>query len=266
VTPWWVLVRHDASSLRRPMVWWTVGLLTLSLVNLAFWPSLEGSEAMQAFDDMGSLLEAFGAQNLGTAAGYLDGQMYALMLPLLLIGMSVAWVSGRTAGEESAGRLEVLLSLPVTRAAVWLARWSSSMAGLLVVGAVVGGFVVLTRPIFSMTDVSAGAIAGATAGCVVLAALAASVTYAVAGLGARRGVAVGVAVAMTVAGYVMAYVAPLNERFEWVRTWSPWHWALGEQPVSEGVALGPALGVVALTGVLVVVGTMAVARRDVRTP
>ena len=71
---------------------------------------------------------------------------------------------------------------------------------------------------------------------------------------------------VTVTSYVMAYLAPLSERFEWLRSWSPWHWALGEQPVSEGVALGPAAVVVVMTALLVVVGTVGVGRRDVRTP
>lgn len=261
-----LLVRHDLAALRRSMLWWSIGLLTLSLVNVAFWPSLEGSDAMEAFDDMGSLLEAFGAQNMGTPAGYLDGQMFAFLLPLLLTGMAVAWVSGRTAGEEDAGRLEVLLSLPVSRPSVWLVRWSASMLAVVVVAAAVGVLVVATRPVFSLEEVRPTAVATAVAGCIALAALSAAVSYAAAGLGARRGLAAGLAVAVTVTGYVMAYLAPLNDRLDWLRSWSPWHWALGEQPVSDGVALLPALGVAALTALLVAVGTVGVARRDVRTP
>lgn len=260
------LLRHDLRALRRPALWWTAGLLALSLVNVAFWPSLEDSDAMRAFEDMGSLLEAFGAQNMGTAAGYLDGQMFALMLPLLLTGMAVAGLSGRTAGEEDAGRLEVLQSLPVSRTMVWLTRWSASMLALVLVGVAVGGFVVLSRPIFSMSEVRPAAIAGATAGAMVFAALAASVSYAAAGLGARRALAAGVAVAVTVTSYVMAYLAPLSDRFQWLRSWSPWHWALGEEPVATGVALGPTVGVVAVTALLVIVGTAGVGRRDVRSP
>lgn len=261
-----LLLRHDVASLRRSMLWWSAGLLTLSLVNVAFWPSLEDSDAMEAFDDMGSLLEAFGAQNMGTPAGYLDGQMFAFLLPLLLAGMAVAWVSGRTAGEEDAGRLEVLLSLPITRTAVWLVRWVASMVAVSVVAAAVAALVVLSRPVFSLEEVAPGAVVAATAGCIVLAALAASVSYAAGGLGARRGRAAAIGMAVIVTSYVMAYLAPLNDSIEWLRSWSPWHWALGEQPVSEGVAVLPALAVVALTGLLVVVGTAGVARRDVRNP
>ena len=44
-------------------------------------------------------------EDLATAGGYLDGQMYALMLPLLLSGLAIAITSALTAGDEDAGRL-----------------------------------------------------------------------------------------------------------------------------------------------------------------
>ena len=49
-------------ALRRSAVWWTVGLVAFIAVNLAFWPSLSGSDALTSLEEStGSLLEAFGA-------------------------------------------------------------------------------------------------------------------------------------------------------------------------------------------------------------
>jgi ABC-2 type transport system permease protein len=69
-----------------------------------------------------------------------------------------------------------------------------------------------------------------------------------------------------VASYVMAYLAPLVESLQSVRAWSPWHWALGEQPVSDGVTTTSVLGLTAILALLVAAGTLQVARRDVRSP
>jgi ABC-2 type transport system permease protein len=261
-----VLARYDLASLRRSTVWWTVGVLALALINLAFWPSLEGSEAMQAFDDMGSLLEAFGAQDMGTAAGYLDGQLFALMLPMLLAGMSIAAVSGRTAGDEDQGRLECLLALPVSRRIVWMGRFGACLASTATVAVATAALVVLGRSIFSLEEVGTQAVLGATLGSAVLALLGASVTYAAAGTGASRAAAAGIGVTIVIASYVMAYLAPLVESLQEVRTWSPWHWALGEQPVSQGVRAGSMVVVLLLSALLVLAGTIAVGRRDVHSP
>jgi ABC-2 type transport system permease protein len=261
-----VLAGHDLASLKRATLWWTIGILSFALLNLAFWPSLEGSDAMKAFDDMGSLLEAFGAQNMGTAAGYLDGQMFALMLPMLLAGMAIGTVSGRTAGDEDQGRLEVLLSLPVRRRDVWLSRCLSCLAAVIAVASCAAALMVLGRDLFSLEEVPASAVLGATAGAVAIAALGAAVTYAAAGAGASRGASAGIGATVVIASYVMAYLAPLADDLQGVRSWSPWHWALGEQPVSDGVDAGSLLAVVAIAVALVIGGTVAVGRRDVRSP
>jgi ABC-2 type transport system permease protein len=261
-----VLARHDLVSLRRWTVWWTAGVVALAVLNLAFWPSLEGSEAMEAFEDIGALLEAFGAQDLATASGYLDGQLFALMLPMLLAGMAIAAVSGRTAGDEDQGRLEVLLALPVSRRVVWVGRFGACAVSMATVAVATGLVVVLGRTLFSLEEVAVSSVAGATLGSGALALLGAAVTYAAAGTGASRGASAGIGSAVVVASYVMAYLAPLVESLQGVRSWSPWHWALGEQPVSDGVAAGSLGAVLVIAALLVFAGTVAVGRRDVHSP
>ena len=77
------LIVRGVATLRRSTIWWSLGIAVLTITTTAFWPSLEGSEAIESFDDMGSVLEAFGAQNMGTPAGYLDGQMFAIFVIIL---------------------------------------------------------------------------------------------------------------------------------------------------------------------------------------
>lgn len=259
------LVRRAATSLRRLTFWWGFGILWLALVNVAFWPSLQGSDALAGFDDMGGALEAFGAQNMSAPAGYLDGQMFALMLPLLLSGLAIAAMTAMTAGDEDAGRLECLLALPVGRRQVWLARWAGGTIAVGTVTVAVAALVVLSLPVFSLDDVRAGRVIGATVGCALLALFHGAVGYAAAGWGARRGLAAGLSIGVLVAGYVMSLLLPLADGFGWARTWSPWHWALGEQPVTNGIdPIGIAVLLVATAG-LVAAGALAVDRRDIRS-
>jgi ABC-2 type transport system permease protein len=117
------LLHRGEHSLRRSALWWGLGIVALSVVTVAFWPSLEGTEALNdLIESSPELMEAFGAVDLSTAAGYLDGQLYALMLPLLLSAMAIAMTSAITSGDEGAGRLELLHALPVSRRAVWPSR------------------------------------------------------------------------------------------------------------------------------------------------
>jgi ABC-2 type transport system permease protein len=259
------LVARGVHALRRSTLWWGVGILFFAVLNTAFWPTLEGTEALQSLEEMGEVLEAFGAQNLATPAGYHDGQVYALMLPLLLSGMAIAGASALTSGDEDAGRLELLHALPVSRHAVWLARWAGALVALTVVAVVVGAVMAVCLPVFSLDGVGVGAVVGATFGCGLLAAFHASVAFAAGGVGARRAPAVGLAILVLVAGYVVSLVLPLADALGGARRWSPWYWALGRQPVSDGVDASRLLLLVAVTAALVALGLWGVGRRDIRS-
>lgn len=258
------LVGRGVHALRRSTFWWAVGVVVFVVLNAAFWPSLEGSDALQGFEDMGDLLDAFGAGNLASPAGYLDGQVFALMLPLLLSGMAVAGCSSITAGDEDAGRLELLHALPVGRRAVWLSRWAASLLVLAATTALVAAVITVCLPVFSLDGVAAESVVAATAGCGLLAAFHAAVAFAAGGAGASRGRAIGVAVLVLVAGYMMNFLLPLADAVAGARQWSPWYWAIGEQPVSDGLHAGRLLLLAAFTIALVWVGASAVTRRDIR--
>lgn len=259
------LVSRGMRAVRRSAIWWSVGITTFIVVNLAFWPSLEGSEALEGFEDMADFMEAIGAQNIATPSGYVDGQVYALLLPLLLSALAITLASGLTAGDENAGRLELLHALPVGRRQVWLSRWLASTLVLGVVAAVGGISTLVSLPLFSLSEVSAERVVTATIGCALLAAFHGSVAYAVAGFGGSRGMAAGAGVVVLVVGYIMSFVLPLADALSGARDLSPWYWALGDQPVTYGIEIWRLGLTAALTAVLVAVGTWAVDRRDIHT-
>lgn len=260
------LIVRGVQALRRSTLWWGGGSVAFGVLNVAFWPSLEGTDALESVEDMGELLEAFGAQDLTSPAGYLDGQLYAFLLPLLLSGMGIAGASAVTAGDEDAGRLELLHALPVGRRALWLCRWWAALGALAAVTAAVATVMAVCLPVFSLDGVAVATVLGATGACGLLAAFHASVAFAAGGLGAPRGRAVGLAVTVLVAGYVASYILPIADSLTGARGWSPWYWALGRQPVSDGVDPAPLLLLSAATAGLVALGLWGVGRRDIRTP
>ena len=60
------LIVRPLRGVRRSVMWWSVGVVMFVVVNLAFWPSLESSGALDGFDQMEALLEAFGAHVIDT--------------------------------------------------------------------------------------------------------------------------------------------------------------------------------------------------------
>jgi ABC-2 type transport system permease protein len=247
-------------------MWWGLGIVALALVSVAFWPSLEGTKALtDMVESSKELMEAFGAQNLATASGYLDGQMYALMLPLLLSGFAIAVITALTSGDEDAGRLELLEALPVTRPSVWLTRLAAVVVGVVAIALLTALVVSASITPFSLHGVTVGRIFVVTFACAALALFHAAVAYAVGGAGGSRGLSVGVAIAVLVAGYVASYLLPLSDALAGFRKLSPWYWAIGNQPVTEGLPGAWIVLLLVATAALVVFGTIAVTRRDVRS-
>ncbi len=259
------LLRRGLHAQRRSGFWWGVGILALALVSVAFWPSLEGSSALTDMTKSSkSLMEAFGVQDLATAAGYLDGQMYALMLPLLLSGLAIAATSALTAGDEDAGRLELVHALSVSRTSVWLARIGAATIVLALVTVLTAIVVALSLGPFSLEGISVSRICEATLACGALALFHGAVAYAVAGAGGSRAVSASAAIAVLVVGYVASYLLPLSEALKGFRKLSPWYWAIGTQPVTDGLSAAWMVLLLGVTAMLMVVGTILVNRRDIR--
>lgn len=260
------LTRRGAHAQWKAALWWTLGIVALALATVAFWPSIEESDALSDLEQSLSpdVLAAFGAENLSTPAGYLDGQLYALLLPMLLSGMAIAAASSLTSGDEDAGRLELIHALPVRRQTVWIARLLSVVLVLAIITGIVIAVVAGTLGAFSLDEIPVERIVEATLACGLLAAFHGALAYAVGGLGGSRGLAIGVATLVLLAGYVVNFLFPLVDALADLRQASPWYWAIGEQPVTNGVEpvwLGLLGGV---TLVAIALGTFGVGRRDIR--
>src|SRR4051812_22569226 len=71
---------------RHGLLWWSVGIGMLTLAVLSVWPSVrdEYQKLVQNYPE--ALLAFFGIDKagVGTAAGYLQAELFGFMLPLVL--------------------------------------------------------------------------------------------------------------------------------------------------------------------------------------
>ncbi|MGD0248256.1 MAG: glycosyltransferase, partial [Candidatus Limnocylindrales bacterium] len=111
-------------AVRRAGLLWAGSVAALVVMTVAFWPAFKGSTSMYDLINQmpQGVVQAFGLQDLGTPAGYLRGNLYAFLLPLLFAGAGIGFANSLTASEEDAGRFEILLAQPVSHRAVFLGR------------------------------------------------------------------------------------------------------------------------------------------------
>jgi ABC-2 type transport system permease protein len=250
----------------RSLIGWGVGLGSLVAVTVAFWPAFEGSSGISdAIDQLpAGIVDAFGLADFGTPAGFLRGNLYEFVVPLLLAIAAVAVANGLTAAEEDSGRSETILSQPISRPAILIGRaaamtlWLAVMtSGLLVVQLLSDAIVGL--------EIDAADVAATVSLCGALALFYGAVALAIAGWWPRPSIVLSISIAATVGGYLVSALLPLSDQLEPLSGLSPWKWALGGDPLAHGAE--PlrylALGLPAVA--LVVIAVIGFTRRDVRS-
>jgi ABC-2 type transport system permease protein len=251
--------------MRRSLIGWAIGLGALVAVTVAFWPAFEGSSGIsEAIDQLPSgVVEAFGLAGFGTPAGFLRGNLYEFIVPLLLAVAAVAAANGLTAAEEDAGRMETYLSQPVTRRSVLIGRTVALIAWLTLLTLSILLVQLISDALVGL-QIDPVLVASTVVLCGLLALVFGTLALAVAGWLPRPSLVLAIGIAASVGGYIVSALFPLTDALKPLSGLSPWKWAFGGDPLANttepwryGVLLVPAVIMVGLA----LVGFI---RRDVR--
>jgi len=246
---------------------WCLGVAAYAAMLAAIFPSIESSpdfeKLLESYPD--ALKELFGISgDFTTGPGYLDGELFSLMLPLFAIVLGVGSAARTLAGEEDAGRLELLVSYPVRRRDVVLAKGAAVGVELAILAA--SGFVALTLldPVFGL-HLSTAKLTAAMGGVGLLALLYAWLALAVAAATPSRALAIGVPAAVAAAGYLIGGLHKLAGWLDPFRFLSPF-WLVGQSPLQGGTEPVGVVVVLVAAVVVLALGAVLVERRDLEVP
>lgn len=238
---------------RRGLLGWGIGTAATVLVMAAIWPSFSEADVNALLESYPSdLLDAFNVTAMDTGVGFLNAELFSIVLPAMFIVYAVGRGSRLLAGEEEAGTLAIVLTMPITRARVLVHKAAGLAAGLGVLALVLAAAIVVASPVFGMDvpvrDTLLGALTqwfiGLEFGLSALALAAAT---------GRRALAIGVPAALAAGTYLAHLVAQLVDSLHWLRWISPFHAA------TTGGPLGPDLPALAWTMPLVGLVALAIA-------
>jgi ABC-2 type transport system permease protein len=251
---------HDR---RHGLVWWSVGIGALTVTTLSVWPSVrdEYQKLVQNYPE--ALLAFFGIEKggLGTAAGYLQAELFSLMLPLMLIAYLIAASSAAIAGEQEAGTLEFLLAQPVSRRRVLLEKYAGLCASLAVISVAFVAVLAVATRVFDL-DVTVPNLVAATVSAYLLALLFGAVALLAGCITGHRALAAGVASAAAVAAYLLSSLATLVDALKRFRPLSPFWWYSGHDPLRNGLEPLHVVLLVAATLACIAAALVVFDRRD----
>jgi ABC-2 type transport system permease protein len=127
------LVLTHLSDRRRSLLAWGVPLGLWSAFIVLIFPSVEGALSKAIKNYPPALKEAFGIGELTSVEQYLHAEMLSLIVPLALGYLAVRAVASGLSGAAESGRLDVLLSAPVSRSRLAAASFAATAVELAIV-------------------------------------------------------------------------------------------------------------------------------------
>lgn len=246
---------------------WVVGTVGLTLVIVAVYPMLVASADLQA------IIAAFPPEALAvfgidpatflTGAGFLQGQLYALLGPIMVIGVGTSTATWATAREEQSGTMDMLLSLPIPRTSLLVQKTVVVWVSVLIIPVCMALVMVATNPIYDL-ELGISGIVAANLGLGGLGLIFATFAVMVGGF-------TGSVPATTGTTLLIAVVSWFTSAFRGVFPWlelpasvSPFSWYADDLPLLRGVPLSFLWLTVGTVGLALAAMTL-FGRRDVST-
>jgi ABC-2 type transport system permease protein len=254
------LAAAHLSDRHRSVLAWGLPLGLMSAFIVAIFPSVEEalSKAIQGYP--AGLKEAFGIGQLANVEQYLQAEMLSLIVPLALGYLAVRAVASGLSGAAETGRLDVLLSAPVSRRRLVAAGFLATAVELAAV-LVLAGLLTGLGSALSGAGLAVGPAAAGFANVWPLALLFAALGIVACGFSLRTSVVTGSVAGVLVAMYVIDLVGRLDPDLSGVRYVSVFkYYGNAIEDGIEPLAFG---GVVAAAVVFAAIGAWLFDRRDI---
>jgi ABC-2 type transport system permease protein len=236
--------------------------IALGLLYVVLFPSIQETLASANLPDW---WQSFGGEAGYTSpAGYLSGEFFTAV-PIILVIFAVVNGTGATAGEESAGTLDLLLAHPIRRRRVLLEK-AAGIGAALAVAMLAGGLGIFAGQVLVEFELSPLRIAASLVLTLPLLWFFLALSLLLGAALPNRAAAAAVATLLAVAAYVLNTVANL---VGWLRPWrkaQPFWWSdvSGILAGDWGDAWRPLVLVVA-TGAVLAAAVVLFERRDLGT-
>lgn len=247
---------------RRALAGWCAGLAVYSALMLLLFPTVRGNQGIKDLLDTypKAFRSMFSVSDFTTGTGYLRGEIFSVMAPLLIVVLAVLWGSDVTAGEEERGTIDILLANPISRRRVVIEKWAAVVFGTALVSAVLFAVLAAGGPLVRL-QVAEVDLLSTVVSTALLGAVFGTLALAIAAATGRRGLARGVSAALAVASYLVSSLADLVPWLGKIQPLSPWYHAMGVDPLTRGLSWH-LLVLVGLTAALAMASVVTFERRD----
>ena len=247
----------------RGLIGWIIGIAAVIGLYLPLYPSMASEQLTDLLDTLPTeLVDVLGYSDIATGAGYTQAAFFGLLGYVLIVIAATAWGGAFIAGAEETGRLELTLAHAVGRIQYAIESIVAVLTKIVLLAVVVYLMIwALNTP--SELNLTAVHLLATTIAWGSLGLLSGTAALGLGAVTGRKMWAIAAGAGVAVISYVLDAVGNTNDDLHWLNHFSPFHWAFGSNPLSEGFDwLG--LGLLwALCAIFIGITVAGLARRDI---
>jgi ABC-2 type transport system permease protein len=246
---------------------WGLGLAAIAALEVMIYPSIR-----ERADEMNRLVAnypdafkaMFGLEDFTSGAGFIQAELYSLVVPLALVALAISFGAGATAGEEEHKTVDLLLATPVTQGRVVVQKLFALVTGSVLVGLALTATLWLGS-MFQDMGIGLDRLLAATASAVLLSLCFGGVALAVGCASGRRALAAAAAAGLAIAGFLINSLSSLAEGLKPWRPVTLFYQYASNDPLRNGLDVGNAAVLLAVAAAMALAALVAFRRRDLAT-
>lgn len=254
-----------AKTIRDWLLWTIVAVVALMVIG-AFYVgtmSVSGEQYVSILEAMPApLAEIYGTQD-GTNAGMAMAGMYSLMGPIVLLAYAIGLGASAAVGEEEARTLPMLLSSPLRRRSILVAKAAVAVVGILVIVFAMWLGMVASAAALGL-DIGRYDSFAASIQLIGMVILFGALSLGVSAWRGSSALGISVAAGLAVLSYFVTTMVPVVEEIADLARLTPWWLYSGAEALYEGLDLVLLAIAVAFTAALFGLGAYTLDRRDLK--
>lgn len=254
-----------SKAVRDWLTWTVVAVVSLWVIG-AFYVavmSTAGDAYVTMLDDFPEALANIYGQQDGTNAGMAMAGMYSLMGPIVLLAYAIGLGASSAVGEEEARTLPILLSSPLRRRSILMAKAFVAAVGVVVITVAMWLGMVAFAAIFGM-DISSHDPLAASLQMIGMVFLFGALSLGISAWRGSSALGIGAAAGIALLSYFVTTMVPVVEDFAELARLTPWYLYTGAEALYEGIDPILLTISVAIAAAFFAMGAYTLDRRDLK--
>ena len=252
----------------KTLLAWSFTLIALVSLQMSIYPSIsKNSTAIQGFLEAypDAIKKIFRMQDYTTGPGFLGTELYSMMIPLVLIAVGATWGASASAEEEDRGTADVLLTLPISRVQILIAKISATTTAIFFLAFLAVANILVLKSAVDL-EISLSKLLAGTASSIALGLFFAGISFFVGSMSRKKGGAVGAVTGLALITFLVYSLSGLVDDFDPVVPYNPMEWALGGNPLFKGFDTQGNLRLLSGALLFLILANLKFASKDISTP